>query len=244
MSRYVGCLTLTLMLGCGWEPPPIQDFALRVVPTEITDAIPGQRCVLLVAMEDDQAAAGSEPITITVVGEGAYAQVENDAIGTDEVAEVSVFALPRMTGDEATEGRTCSATIRARRGLVTREVTVPITITTEEDDLVAPFAHEVRDLFLPWLAEHRPELGIDSETSWAGTITTPHILVVTHYLFFSEEWEMHVFWHVMIPPYDWARIELRRRFQEETPSLAFEIPSRSAEEPSVREVEPEDHLWR
>jgi len=122
---------------------------------------------------------------------------------------------------------------------------VPVHITSEEEDEVGPLAAEVRDLFIPWLAQNRPELGITEQTQWTGTIVTPHILVVTHYLYFSDEWEMHVFWHVMIPPYDWAKIELRRRFVETLPSLAFEIPSRSAAPPlEAQAIEPSDTLWR
>ena len=106
-------------------------------------------------------------------------------------------------------------------------------------------AASMRDLFIPWLAANRAELDIDEQTEWEGTIVRPHILVVSHYLYFSDEWELHVFWHVMIPPYDWARIELRRRFEETLPSLAFEVPSVSAAGPVVvNEIEPEGYLWR
>jgi hypothetical protein len=61
----------------------------------------------------------------------------------------------------------------------------------------------------------------------------------------SPNWEIHVYWHVMIPPYDWARIELRRRFVESAPSLAFELSSRSAPEQfDVVPIQPSDTLWR
>lgn len=245
MIRRLTSLGVLAVLGCGFEPVPAPEFALRVIPDEIGDTIPGERCVLLVAV-DDGPDASAEPVTISATADGATVHVENAAIRSGEMAEASVFVLPRFVGDESGPGepRSCSVTIRGERQGATREVTVPITITSEEDDLVAPSAREVRDLFLPWLQEHRPELGIDENTTWKGTIVVPHILVVTHYLYFSDEWEMHVFWHVMIPPYDWARIELRRRFEEESASLAFEIPSRSAEEPRIVSVEPEDRLWR
>jgi len=31
-------------------------------------------------------------------------------------------------------------------------------------------------------------------------MVSPQWLVVSHYLFFSEEWEMHVEWHIMVAP--------------------------------------------
>jgi len=95
----------------------------------------------------------------------------------------------------------------------------------EGEDDREPYATELRDRFVAWLTLNRPELGITSETEWSGTMVSPRWLVVSHYLFFSEDWEMHVSWHIMVPPYDWARIDLRHRFDEETPSYAFEISS-------------------
>lgn len=241
-------LTLAIFLGgcSGIEPAA---FTLKVTPEEIEDTIPGQVCVLLVTIEEDDPAAAAGPVTITAAAEGATAVVDHGTIAQGEVAEVSVTMLPPQVGavdpEDESEGWPCTALVHAARGGVSREVAVTITLTSEEEDLLAPTAAEMRDLFIPWLAENRPELGIDETTGWAGTIVKPHWLVVSHYLFFSDEWEMHVFWHVMIPPFDWARIELRRRFEETLPSRAFEIPSVSAPEPVVvNQIEPEGILWR
>jgi len=88
----------------------------------------------------------------------------------------------------------------------------------------------MRDKFVPWLATNHPEFDITSETEWTGTIVNPGILVVMHYMFFSEDWEMYLTWHVMIPPYDWTRIYLRSRFTETQSSYAFEISSVQGEE--------------
>ena len=63
---------------------------------------------------------------------------------------------------------------------------VEVSVLPGEDQLgeTAAFYH---DLFIPWLAEHHPELGITGQTKWTGTIVKPHILVVMYYLFFSSE---------------------------------------------------------
>jgi hypothetical protein len=45
------------------------------------------------------------------------------------------------------------------------------------------------------------------------------------YLFFTDTWEMVVWWHVTIEPHDWAHIYLRRRFVEMVPSYGFKIDS-------------------
>ncbi|MBN1346343.1 MAG: hypothetical protein JXQ73_26885 [Phycisphaerae bacterium] len=223
-------------------------FSLQVFPQEMGDTIPLQRCVLLVTVENEQGQGLTGQVQITATAPQAEVLVENGSIVPGEVAEVTVIPQKDPNADPnegANEPRTVTVTIVGRRLGTEKSLTAPITVTSEEEDLVGPLAVEVRDLFIPWLAQNRPELGITEQTTWTGTIVTPHILVVTHYLYFSEEWEMHVFWHVMIPPYDWGRIELRRRFSETKPSLAFEIPSRSAEPPlQAQEIDPEEALWR
>jgi len=108
---------------------------------------------------------------------------------------------------------------------------------------LALYATELRDKFIPWLAANHPELGITSQTEWTGTIVTPHIMVVMYYLFFSEDWEMGLRWHVTIPPYDWVEIYLRHRTTEVSPSYAFKISSLEAQaEPEA--IEPEELVWR
>jgi hypothetical protein len=47
------------------------------------------------------------------------------------------------------------------------------------------------------------------------------LLVVSHYAYYSDDWEMTIAWHNMIPPYDWSEIHLRQRGVDLTPSLAF-----------------------
>jgi len=240
-NLIIASVLVMFLTGCPMSEPAT--FTMKVVPEQIEDTIPQQRCVLLVTIEESDADAPGEPVTITAIGEGATAVVAHGTVTAGEVAEVTVTMLQPQTGGEG--GWPCSATIHAQRGATSRNVEVPIVLTSEEEDTVGPAAAEMRDRFVPWLAQNRPELGIDETTVWEGTIVKPHWLVVTHYLFFSDEWEMHVSWHVMIAPYDWARIDLRRRFHETLPSLAFEISSVSDPAPlTVDEIQPEEILWR
>ena len=244
MARLVALSGLVVCLaGCngGGSAP----FTLTVAPTRIADAIPGQHCVLLVTAQGDV----GQSVHITGAAPNATMTVEHPTITSGQVAEVTV--VPQAVGvataqyDPGLPGRDVPVTIWGRHGDDRATIRVPIRVTSETDqDQIAPTAAQMRDLFIPWLAANRPDLGITPETQWTGTIVTPHILVVTHYLFLSPEWEMHVYWHVMIPPYDWAKIELRRRFAETTPSLEFEIPSRSADPIIVQQNEPPGELWR
>jgi hypothetical protein len=238
----------TLTSVCGCPDIPTTDgstsFDLKVLPERIDDTIPGQRCVLLITIEEDDPNA-EIPVTVTATADGATTTVEHGTITAAGMAEVVVTMLAPEGPQPDDEGWPCSVTMRAARGAIVREVEVPIMLTSTEEDLLAPEAAAMLDLFVPWLAENRPELGIGSSTEWVGSVVKPHWLVVSHYLFLSEEWEAHISWHIMIAPHDWAKVELRRRFEEELPSMAFEIPSRSAPAPVVvNEIEPEGILWR
>jgi len=138
-----------------------------------------------------------------------------------------------------------SVTVEARRGFSKSEASATLVVQDSLPDpegLLSPVV-DVRDAFIPWLEANRPELDIDRETMWTATVVRPHTIVVMYYLFFSEEWEMGVTWHVTIPPHDWARIYLRRRSSETSPSLAYKISSFNTGSTAV-EIPPPEAVWR
>lgn len=223
----------------GEAPETPNAFSLALVPGAITNSVPGQRCVFLVTMDEGEDGAGG-PVALSVTTEAGSAEVTPETMLPGDVAEV--WLVP----DPGTPPRTIAFTVTGRRGTEVERAQGTLHVLDDMpgvDEERAVHAAVVRDRFAPWLAEAHPELGIDPETEWRGTIVTPQILVVMHYLFFSEEWEMHVAWHVMIPPHDWARIDLRHRFDETVPSRAFEISSWQNETEPI-EIDPPEALWR
>ncbi|HPO16281.1 MAG TPA: hypothetical protein PLI09_22790 [Candidatus Hydrogenedentes bacterium] len=238
-------LSVFCLSGCDSGP-----FTMTVTPESTADAIPNQRCVFLTWINnDDNAIQSLLPVTLTVTAPGAQVLIEpSSVLYPGEMAEITAIPMPLVDGAKQIpgpeEGRFVDVKIHARRGNYNFDRTLPILVTSEEEDTLGPAAAVVLDNFVPWLAANYPELNINDQTQWTNSIVTPHILIVSHYLFFSEEWEVHVFWHVMIPPYDWARIELRKRYSEFLPSMAFEIPSLSAETIQIYPIEPSDTLWR
>lgn len=194
-------------------------------------SIVGQRVVFLVVVEDTGKGHGhGEAIDISAFAPGAEVSVNNPTIKSGEFAEVTVIP------DQMSTNKILTLTISGRRSGLEQKETVTIEVMEGEDDLGA-LAAEMRDKFIPWLATNRPEFGITSETEWIGTVVNPGILVVMHYIFYSNDWEMYVTWHVMIPPHDWVKIYLRFRFTETHPSYAFEISSvQGEEEPHSIEV--------
>ena len=247
MKRFLVLVMASIIIAVGLiagalfltrsEPCP---FSLQVIPESIEDSIAGQRCVFLVVVADEGQGSGEgEAVNISATSPGATVTIYPQAITLGQVTEVTVVP------DEASAGETLTVTVRGERGGL--ENTETSTLVVMGEDSMGPTAAEMRDKFIPWLAANHPEFGITSETEWTGTIVRPNIMVVMFYLFFSEDWEMGVSWHVTIPPHNWARIYIRHRFTEVTPSYAFEISSGSEEgEPHAIDLKDAfaESVWR
>lgn len=89
-----------------------------------------------------------------------------------------------------------------------------------------------RDEFVAWLETEHPEFGRFSGRDWFPYMTYPGILVVEHWTFLDQDWEMRICFHVMIPPYDWSMLLLRPRGEwnpifaakRESHGTIYEIP--------------------
>lgn len=234
--------------GCiGQEEKPAAPFSMQVFPEYMMDTIPGQRCVFLVTVADEGEGSGEGlAVNIEASAPESVVTVIPQAITPGQVAEVIVIPEVAVIPEA---GKNVTVSVEGEREDLTHTVTVILTVNMPmvPIDELAATATEIRDLFIPWLDANHPELSITSETEWTGTIVRPHIVVVMFYLFFSDEWEMGVSWHVMIPPHDWARIYLRYRTTELHPSLAFEITSRDAQD-EPHAIDPKDafaeSVWR
>lgn len=232
----VGCVVVVIVVVVIACLQPTQEFHINVIPEQLKgDSIAGQHCVFLVTITDE-GQEGQLPVRISATAPSAEVVIYQQDIVEGEVAEVVVIPA------QASIGRTIELTITGNRGSASDEKLVSFDVVEGEDDR-QEYAEELLDRFVPWLATNHPELGITDDTAWNGTMVSPVWLVVSHYLFFSEEWEVHISWHVTIPPDDWAKIDLRHRFDEPEPSYAFEISSLNATSEPVP-MEPPETVWR
>jgi len=112
-----------------------------------------------------------------------------------------------------------------------------ITIPLEVDLSGFPSGDPNHPLFkqaplVAWLETEHPEFGTFDGLPFYTYFTYPGILVVEHWTFMYEAWEMRICWHVMIPPHDWSMIWLRRRGElepriaarRESDGTTYEIP--------------------
>ncbi|MGZ8474594.1 MAG: hypothetical protein ACXWWQ_00010 [Candidatus Limnocylindria bacterium] len=242
MHRAAAMLAAVMVLaGCGAGPgasepapsaPPVE-FDLDVVPVMSGGrAIPDEPVIFLVTVSGS---ADDGPVSLAVEAAGATVSAEPEELQPGVVGEVTVVPA------EVDEERELAVKITAARSGVERQQARSVRVVPGEDSL-GPRADQLLERFASWLAIERPELGIGPETEWEG-MPGSWVLVVSHYLYFSDEWELGLSWHVMIAPDDWARIYLRRRWTEVAPSAAFEISSVAGElEPHA--IEPPDAAWR
>ncbi len=208
-------LLVLLLSACGGEPES-GPFALVVQPEFVQGALPGEPVMLLVAVEEETATTSPVALTAASTG-GAAIGVEPASVSSGELAEVTVVAA------DVTEETEIEVTVTARRGDEEHHVTKAIMVMPQRDELEPP-AREVLNLFLPWLAEQQPELGIGPETELAGMVVAPRLLVVSHYAFLNEDYEVGLAWHIMIAPDDWADIYIRPR-DSLRPTAAFRLSS-------------------
>lgn len=213
----------------GGEAAP---YELDVFPAQM-QAIEGQRCLLLVQLAPDVPDDDGSEVNISARADGAEVIVHGQVLTPGVVAEVEVIP------DAASVDTTLTVTISGARNGLARTAVVDLEILDMQDDL-GPYAAQMRDLFVPWLETNHPDLGITNSTQWTGTLVDPQVLVVQHYLFLTDTWEMGVSWHVTIPPHDWTQIYLRRRFEEMTPSYGFKIDSVTAGGDPYAETPPEE----
>ncbi len=234
IAASIGVITYSLK-GSNTETA---QFSLKVInrPASFDDmlySIPNQKCLFLVFFEENQTSSGSKAVNISATAPNCEVTIVPRAITHGQVAEVTVVPT------EVDVGKNVTVTIQGERNGVKQTKTVTFKVIEAEDreETLGPEAVVMRSKFTQWLSANHPELGITNETAWVGTVVNPRILVVMHYMFLSEDWEMYVTWHVMIPPYDWARIYLRHRFNATASVYAFEISSVQGQvEPQAIEV--------
>jgi hypothetical protein len=236
-----GCLIVAVVVGVAFFPPASEAanadgvFHINVIPQQLSgDSIAGQHCVFLVTVTDDGQLSGA--VTISARASGATVVIYRHDIVEGQVAEVWV------TPTQQSVGKTVKVTITGTQGNLKDIEDVSFAVAEGEDDR-GEYATELLGKFVSWFAANQTELGITGDMAWDGTMVSPVWLVVSHYLFFSDEWEAHISWHVMIPPYDWARIDLRHRFDQLAPSYSFEISSLNATSLPVP-IEVPETAWR
>jgi len=253
-SRIAPLIAFVMVAGCSGaagpgaseSPPspgpsaaPAADFTMEVYPADepsaVRMAIPGSGyCFLVRVTESGEASGGLATIDATAT-KAVVSKIVPSQLAPGVVGEVWVIA------DPATTEVTGSVTITATRDGVTREATRTLPVFPMEGERAGD-AQPHFDAWVGWLADAHPELGITPATTWEPVFVST-LLVVSHYSYWSEDWEVTIAWHNMIPPHDWTDVFLRRRGEETGYSLAFRRDS-VAGQTEPRAIEPPAELVR
>lgn len=219
--------------------PTQSHFSLSVTPTSLRgDAIAGQIIVYLVTISSSNSSRGAnlQIAILSATANNSAVLVQPKTLLPGKVGEIEVIP------DVSSIGSNVTVSFTAERSGFVQTCMLNFSVLPGRDER-AQSAAELRELFVQWIQINYPQFGITNQTQWEGTIVSPQWLVVEHYLYFSKNWEMHVYWHVMIPPYDWARIDLRQRFNQTSYSYSFEISDLNASI-TPHSITPTDSLWR
>ena len=102
---------------------------------------------------------------------------------------------------------------------------------------------EMQDEFILFLENNYPSFNINGSTSWESFGNAPMILIVSHYLFKSECWEMELARHVTIAPHDWVKIYLRPRNSTQ-PLWYGIINSWNSGNHTIEVIDPPEEIFR
>jgi hypothetical protein len=216
------------------SPAASAEFSLQVLPAEDPvqgrPAIPGEKVVFLVVVTSPD---NDAPVTISATATGAKVfDIKPAELKPGVVGEV--WVVP----DAATEETTITTSFTATRGSVTHTDQRTTKIMPFEDSR-AEEAQPYFDMWVDWLAANHPEFGITRSTKWESSYVLA-LLIVSHYAYFSDEWEMKVSWHIMIAPDDFTEVYLRHRGDETAWSHAFRMDSFTNKTPP-HEITPEEY---
>jgi hypothetical protein len=236
------CALLVPLSACGGgdddDAAAGASFRLTVAPQFVQGAYPGVATGVLV-----RADGGGDAVDLRASVSAGDVRVTPASVRPGQVAEVT-FVGPPVTAQE----KTVTLRITATRGEVVRTAMREIVVMPGENTLDAD-ARRVLALFLPSLARDHPELGLDPGdlATLEGRVVAPRLLVVSHYAFFSDRFELGLSWHIMIAPDDWTELYVRP-LDALAPTLAFKIGSWSTAlnggAVAVTEVDPPEEIVR
>lgn len=214
MRRYLALLAAALLAlpGCtkssGGSDEPVD---LGTSPQFVNRLIPGNRPLGLVSVGGTD---GEFTLQGTASLAGATVSFVPATVAAGGVAEVWVD-LPETTLD-------VPFTVEVNQPDRTSTVTFSATLVPGTDDL-ADTAEQILAVFLEQIGGDVAGLPTTA-AGLAGGTPVAGLLVVTHYAWFTDTYEIGLSWHVMIAPDDFSELYLRPRGSL-VPTKAYRIDS-------------------
>jgi hypothetical protein len=210
--KWRSVLVCVLVAGCSGGAAADEPFQLTLSPDIVQGLYPATQTMLLAEVVSESV----EPVSLSASVTGGTVTVVPVTADPGEIVEVLVIS------DLETEEVPMTITLTGVRGDVEASA-VRQTVVRPFEDTLEPTARDILRVFTTWLAENRPELEITPSTEFEGAAVCP-LLVVSHYMFVSDDWELGLSWHIMVAPDDWSELYLRPR-NELAPTVAYRLAS-------------------
>lgn len=208
-------LIATLFVSCsGTKQPGSEPLVLSKSPEFVNRVIPGRRPLAIVTATSGSGDAATLTGTSTLSGMTVSFVPERLVPGGS--AEVWVDA-PEVMSDVP-----FTVSVQATRGAESPSVTIDATVVPGVDDL-SDTARQIAQVFLGRLGGQVAGLPTDATALTSGT-PVAGLLVVTHYAWFTDTYEIGLAWHIMVAPDDFAEMYLRPR-GERVPTRTYRISS-------------------
>lgn len=174
---------------------------------------------------------GHRPLAIVTASGGTGAAA--NLVGTSSLSGLSVSFVPESLAPgasaevwvdvpEVSEDVPFTVTVTAAQGKEQQSLTVSATAVPGVDD-IAETATQIAAVFLDRLHAQLPGLPADVSKLVNGT-PVAGLLVVTHYAWFTDAYEIGLAWHIMVAPDDFAELYVRPR-GERAPTHTYRINS-------------------
>jgi len=158
-------------------------------------------------------------------------------LNLEELTEEQSVAALTIRPDTSIQAGMDTIRLTAEHGDSTKTISLEVEIfnwgTGDKEGALAKM-----DTILQWVITQHPEYREITNQNWFIYATYPQIWVVEHYTLLSDPaaadggWEVRVCWHVMIPPYNWSKLRIRKlsnfeaeyAAERETDAIFYDIP--------------------
>lgn len=167
--------------------------------------------------------------------------IENDSKAwqnSEEKGLVEIFLYPNQSHLDAT----IEVNLTVTKNEISESSTAFVTVVNWTIPVTGEI-FEMQEQFVQFLGENYPSFNINESTIWDAFGNAPMILVVSHYLFKSDCWEMELSRHVMIVPHDWVKIYLRPRNSTQ-PFWSGIINSWNSGNHTIEVIDPPEEIFR
>ena len=221
--RRVGVFATVLLFaglgGCATSKhasPAAAEFSLESSPAHVNRIIAGRRPLNIISASGERAATA---ITLTASSSlnGMAVSFQSPTIDPGGSAVELWASVP-----EVSEDTPVTVTVTGRRGSTEHTITFTATIIPGVDD-IASTANDIVAIFLRDLQGKVAGLADEASALPNGT-PVAGLLVVTHYAWFTDRYEIGLAWHIMVAPNDFAEFYVRPR-NGLTPSQAYRVNS-------------------